>query len=143
MPQQDSRRAALVTGASYGLGAATAVALAREGYDIAITARRAENLNETAAALERLGARVTPVGLDLRSPASIAQAINAAIEAFGQIDLLVNNAGTTLRRLAIHVMRPEWDDMIAVNVTGTFLITQQIGRHLIERGREGAVVNVA
>jgi NAD(P)-dependent dehydrogenase (short-subunit alcohol dehydrogenase family) len=143
MTEATSRPTALVTGASYGVGAATALALARAGYDVAITATRAENLKETVAAVERTGARALPLGLDLRAAARIAETVAAAVAAFGHVDVLVNNAGTNLRRLAVDVKGAEWDDMIAVNVTGTFLITQQVGRHLIEHKRSGAIVNIA
>ena len=138
-----SRRTVLVTGASYGVGAATALAFMREGYDVAISATRAENLNDTLANLERGTARVVPVVLDLRSLASIEQAVGSVLAAFGHIDVLVNNAGSTLRRLAVDVTPSEWNDMVAVNVTGTFLMTQQVGRHLIASGRGGAIVNIA
>jgi NAD(P)-dependent dehydrogenase (short-subunit alcohol dehydrogenase family) len=143
MTEGQSRPTALVTGASHGVGAATALALARTGYNIAITGTRVENLRETVAAVERAGARALPLGLDLRQPTSVAQTVAAAVAAFGQVDVLVNNAGTNLRRLAVDVKPAEWDDMIDVNVTGTFLITQQVGRHLIERKRAGAIVNIA
>jgi NAD(P)-dependent dehydrogenase (short-subunit alcohol dehydrogenase family) len=143
MTEGQSRPTALVTGASHGVGAATALALARTGYNIAITGTRVENLRETVAAVERAGARALPLGLDLRQPTSVAQTVAAAVAAFGQVDVLVNNAGTNLRRLAVDVKPAEWDDMIDVNVTGTFLITQQVGRHLIERKRAVAIVNIA
>jgi NAD(P)-dependent dehydrogenase (short-subunit alcohol dehydrogenase family) len=139
----DPRPTALVTGASYGVGAATSLALADAGYDVAISATRVENLDETLRKLKQCGARALPIALDLRAPANIERALADAITGLGHIDLLVNNAGTTLRRLAIDVTLEEWNDMMAVNVTGTFLITQQVGRHLIDRGRGGAIVNVA
>jgi NAD(P)-dependent dehydrogenase (short-subunit alcohol dehydrogenase family) len=143
MNERQSRPAALVTGASYGVGAAAALALARDGYDVAITATRAENLKETVAKVESAGARAVPLVLDLRSQASIEQAVSATVAAFGHVDLLVNNAGTNLRRLAVDVTSADWNDMIAVNVTGTFFITQQVGRHLIGRKRGGAIVTIA
>jgi NAD(P)-dependent dehydrogenase (short-subunit alcohol dehydrogenase family) len=139
----DPRPTAFVTGASYGVGAATSLALAHAGYDVAISATQVENLDETLRKLKQCGARALPIALDLRAPASIERALADAITGLGHIDLLVNNAGTTLRRLAIDVTLEEWNDMMAVNVTGTFLITQQVGRHLIDRGRGGAIVNVA
>jgi NAD(P)-dependent dehydrogenase (short-subunit alcohol dehydrogenase family) len=143
MTEQTKRRTALVTGASYGVGAATALALARDGYDVAITATRAENLKGTVAALDGSGTRVLPLTLDLGAPASIERAMADVVAAFGHVDLLVNNAGTNLRRLAVDVTPAEWDDMIRVNVTGTFLMTQQVGRHLVARGCGGAVVSIA
>src|SRR5258708_6596083 len=98
---QLQRRAAFVTGASYGVGAATALALAGDGFDVAVSATSAENLDGTLAKLEALGARALPVVLDLRAQASIARALADAVAAFGHLDLLVNNAGANLRKLAI------------------------------------------
>src|SRR5262245_64833872 len=83
MAQQEHRPAAFVTGASYGVGAATALALAHAGYDLALSATRTENLKETLASLEGL-ARVVPLALDLRAPASIERAMTTVIDAFGR-----------------------------------------------------------
>ncbi len=143
MSGQDSRPAAFVTGASYGVGAATALALARAGYEVAVSATRAENLKDTLAQLEAASARALPLVLDLRSQASIEAAMAGVLAAFGHLDLLVNNAGTNLRSRAVDVTRAQWDDMMAANVSGTFFLTQQVGRHLIESGRLGTIVSIA
>ena len=145
MQEQKSagRPAAFVTGASYGIGAATALALARDGYDVAVTATRVENLANVVAQLHAMGARVVPVALDLRSQSSIEQAMSAAIEALGRVDMLVNNAGITLRRLALEVTPAEWDAVMGTNLTGTFFMSQQVGRHLIGSGRAGCIINIA
>jgi NAD(P)-dependent dehydrogenase (short-subunit alcohol dehydrogenase family) len=137
------KRAALVTGASYGVGAATARSLAHDGFDIAVTATRIENLADTVTMLEPLGARVVPVALDLRSETEIARAAADVIAALGGLDLLVNNAGVNLRKLAADVSREDWDVAMAVNVRGTFFLTQQVGRHLIATGRGGCIVSIA
>jgi NAD(P)-dependent dehydrogenase (short-subunit alcohol dehydrogenase family) len=132
-----------VSGASYGVGAATALALAHAGYDVAISATRAQNLSETVTALDVFGVRVLPLILDLGSRASIERAMHEIVAAFGGLDLLVNNAGTNLRARAIDVTPARWDEMMTVNVTGTFHLTQQAGRHLIEQRRSGAIVTIA
>jgi NAD(P)-dependent dehydrogenase (short-subunit alcohol dehydrogenase family) len=137
------RQAAFVTGASYGIGAATALALARDGYDVAVAATRVENLSNVLTQLDAMGARVVPVALDLCSQSSIEQAMAAPIKAFGRVDILVNNAGTTLRRLALEVTAAEWDAVIRTNMTGTFFLSQQMGRHLITSGRAGCIINIA
>jgi NAD(P)-dependent dehydrogenase (short-subunit alcohol dehydrogenase family) len=134
---------AFVTGASYGVGAATAFALARGGYDVAISATRAQNLSATVTALDAFGGRVLPLVLDLGSRPSIERAMHDIATAFGGLDLLVNNAGSNLRARAIDVTPAQWDEMMTVNVTGTFHLTQQFGRHLIEQRRPGAVVMIA
>src|SRR5690348_939830 len=95
-----SRPVALVTGASYGVGAATALALARAGFDVAITATGKENLAETITRLEATGVRIVPFALDLRAQASIKRVAADMLAAFGRIDVLVNNAGANLRKLA-------------------------------------------
>jgi len=93
MNRSADKKTAFVTGASYGVGAATALALARAGFDVAVSATRAENLAETVAQVEATGAQIIPVVLDLGSQFSIERAIADVTSAFGQIDLLVNNAG--------------------------------------------------
>jgi NAD(P)-dependent dehydrogenase (short-subunit alcohol dehydrogenase family) len=83
------------------------------------------------------------IELELRSQEIIESAIAKVIEKFGRIDLLVNNAGANLCRKAVDVTREEWDDMIATNLTGSFFLTQQVGRHLIARGAAGYIITVS
>ncbi|HLN40787.1 MAG TPA: SDR family oxidoreductase [Xanthobacteraceae bacterium] len=137
------RRTALVTGASYGVGAAIALALARDGFDVAVTATRLDNLAATMKALGAAGARALPLVLDLREDASIEQATADAMITFGGLDVLVNNAGANVRRLAVDVTGDDWDAVMAVNIRGTFFLTQQVGRHLIAAGSGGCIVNIA
>jgi NAD(P)-dependent dehydrogenase (short-subunit alcohol dehydrogenase family) len=132
-----------VTGASYGVGAATALALARAGYDVAITATHADNLRETVAQLADTGARVVPLTLDLRAHDSILRAFGEAMSAFEKVDLLVNNAAVNLRRLALKVKPDEWDTVIDTNVRGTFFLSQQAGRWWHVNEQPGCIVNVA
>ncbi len=140
--QSTGRQAAFVTGASYGIGAATALALARNGYDVAIAATRVENLSNVVTQLEATGARVAPMALDVRSQSSIEHAMATAIEALGRMDLLVNNAGITLKKLALEVTAEEWDAVLRTNLTGSFFMSQQMGRHLIGSGRPGCIINI-
>jgi NAD(P)-dependent dehydrogenase (short-subunit alcohol dehydrogenase family) len=132
-----------VTGASYGVGAATALALARAGYDVAITATRADNLRRTVASLADTGARVVPLVLDLRAQESIVRAFDEALAALENLDVLVNNAAVNLRRLALDVTPDEWDAVIDTNARGTFFFSQQAGRHWIAQKQPGCIVNVA
>jgi NAD(P)-dependent dehydrogenase (short-subunit alcohol dehydrogenase family) len=137
------RQAALVTGAAYGVGAATAVSLAGNGFDVVVSATRLENLASVVTRLESMGVRVVPVVLDLRSQSSIEHAMAEAVSAFGHLDLLVNNAGANLSKPATEVTPAEWDAVIGTNLTGTYFMTQQVGRHLIASGRPGCIVNIA
>jgi NAD(P)-dependent dehydrogenase (short-subunit alcohol dehydrogenase family) len=139
----DDRRVALVTGASYGVGSECALALGRAGFRLAITATRSSSLLAVLDRLRAIGTEALSLNLDLRSHQSIEQCAAAVLAHFGRIDVLVNNAAVNLRRNAIDVTRSEWDDVIATNLTGTFFLTQQVGRQLIGRAAQGQVVTIA
>ena len=141
--QNDSKRVAVVTGASYGVGAASALALARDGFDLVLTATRAPNLAATLGDLSKFGRNVLAIEFDLRSQEGIETMVIKALDHFGRIDVLINNASANLRRSALDVVRDEWDELIATNLTGTFFLTQQIGRHLIERQASGRIITIA
>jgi NAD(P)-dependent dehydrogenase (short-subunit alcohol dehydrogenase family) len=137
------RRTALVTGASQGIGAIIAGALARAGFDLVVSARNTETLATTSRDAHDAGSRVVPVALDLRDQDSIERAMRTAVDAYGEIDVLVNNAGVALRSTALDVTRAEWDEVMAVMLTGTFFMSQQMGRHLVAQKRSGAILNLA
>jgi NAD(P)-dependent dehydrogenase (short-subunit alcohol dehydrogenase family) len=144
MAEQAKRPMALVTGASYGIGAATAIGLAEDGFDLAVTDQRSDDLADTLDRIGQTGMRAVPIALDIRSQESIDQALRAALAAFGQLDVLVNNAGVpSLGKPAVDITRAEWDSVIAVNLTGTFFMSQAMGRCLIAAGRPGAIISVA
>jgi NAD(P)-dependent dehydrogenase (short-subunit alcohol dehydrogenase family) len=136
-------KVALVTGASYGVGAATALALARDGFHVVVTATRESNLDATLATVRETGQNAFGIELDLRSQLSIEKAAATTIEAFGQVDVLVNNAGVNLRSKAIETERDEFEDVLLTNVTGTFFLTQQIGRYLIARRTPGRIITIS
>jgi len=124
MAGQSGRRTALVTGASYGIGAAAAIGLAEDGFDVAVTDLATTPLSRTVAAIEAAGGRALPLALDLRQQASVEQAIADTVASFGALDVLVNNAGVpSPGRPAIELTRAEWDDNIAVNLTGTWFMS--------------------
>jgi NAD(P)-dependent dehydrogenase (short-subunit alcohol dehydrogenase family) len=139
----NARRVALVTGASQGLGAAIALRLARQGYDVAVTELTKAPLAGIVLEAESVGARAVPLELDICSQASVENSIDEAAEAFGRLDVLVNNAGVTLRRLAVDVTREEWQGVIDVNLTGTFFMSREFARYLIGRKCSGSVVSLA
>lgn len=138
-----ARRVAFVTGASYGIGAAIALALARDGFDVAVSATRIKNVAETSAKLKALGVRALPIVLDVRAHASIQNAISEIVKGLGGVDVLVNNAGVPLQKAILDITPAEWEGVMSTNLTGTFLLSQAMGRHLIERGSPGAIINVA
>ncbi len=136
-------RTALVTGTSAGLGRAIAVALAQQGYDLALTELSTDALKDTLADPAIAERKAVPVALDLRSQDSIKAAFEKAAKEFGDIDLLVNNAGRALLRPVVEVTDAEWDDVIDTNLKGAFFLSQLFGRACIAKGRPGAIVNMA
>ena len=136
-------RTALVTGASTGLGRATALALGRAGFDLALADLDADWLREVAAHPDLRGRKAVALALDLRSEDSIAQAMAQAAGARDAIDVLVNNAGVPLQRPATEVTWAEWDAVIDVNLKGSYFLATAFARHCRERSRGGAVISIA
>lgn len=137
------RPGALVTGASQGIGAAIAVALAREGYDLALTTTRAANLASTLKDVEALGARALAFSLDLSDVGGFEGAVANVIDALGTLDVLVNNAGITIRRAAVEVTPEDWEAIHGINLKGAYFLSQHMGRHLVAVRRPGCIVNIA
>jgi NAD(P)-dependent dehydrogenase (short-subunit alcohol dehydrogenase family) len=140
---KERRRTAFVTGGVTGIGAAIAVALARNGYDVAVSAREAARLAGTLGEIENAGARAVPVALELSSLDSIEAAAAGVFDAFGQVDLLVNNAAAPLLKAALEVTPQEWDSVMQPNLKGTFFLTQKVGLGMVERSTPGTIVNIA
>ncbi|HEY7059882.1 MAG TPA: glucose 1-dehydrogenase [Chloroflexota bacterium] len=136
---------ALVTGAGSGLGRAIAGALHGAGAQVVIT-ELPDLLDRAHAAAEEIGggAERAPhfLPLDVTSVASIQAMVDATLARFGQIDVLVNNAGVQVRRRALDVSEEDWDRVLDVNLRGAFFVAQRVGRHMVARGR-GKIVNVA
>jgi NAD(P)-dependent dehydrogenase (short-subunit alcohol dehydrogenase family) len=140
---QPQRRTAFVTGASQGIGAAVAVALARDGFDVAASSTHPDKLAGLLAQLKTAGARAVPVALDVRIQSSVEQAMAEVTRALGELDVLVNNAGVPLKKLALDVTPAEWETVMQVNLAGTFFMCQQMGRHLVATKRPGCIVNIS
>ena len=136
-----SGRVAVVTGASRGLGQTLARALARAGADLAITSRSLESLRPFQEEIERSGRRVVPLELDVRVEASIRAAVDAAHDAFGRIDILINNAGCNVRKRAADVTWNDWNLVLDTNLRGSFFMAQAVAAHMIPRG-SGRIVNI-
>jgi NAD(P)-dependent dehydrogenase (short-subunit alcohol dehydrogenase family) len=137
------RPAAFVTGASQGIGAAVALRLARDGFDVVVSSTRPEKLAPVIEGIRAAGARAVTVELDVREQASIERAMAEAVSACGRVDVLVNNAGVPLKKPALEVTPGEWRTVLDVNLRGTFFMSQQMGRHLVKTGRPGCIVSIA
>jgi NAD(P)-dependent dehydrogenase (short-subunit alcohol dehydrogenase family) len=132
---------AFVTGAATGIGRATAHALARDGYGVALVGRRAEPLEQLATEIRETGGNAIAAPADVASHDQTAAAVQATVEHFGGIDVLVNNAGIGSSAAVLDETLEGWDETLRINLTGSFIATQLVLPHLLER--RGAVVNVA
>jgi NAD(P)-dependent dehydrogenase (short-subunit alcohol dehydrogenase family) len=129
---------AVVTGGGQGIGAAVARALAREGASVVVAARSKERITAIARAVEGGGGRAKAVQCDVTDPASVRELAKAA----GPVDILVNNAGVAHSAPLLKITLDDWNRVLAVNATGTFLCTRAFVGGMLERKR-GAIVNVA
>ena len=135
--------AAFVTGGSTGLGYTIACGLARDGYDLAVSSSESGRLDTLLRDPAVQGRKVLPVQLDLRVEADITKGFGAAVDAFGDIDVLVNNAGRALIKPAVDVAWADWDDVITINLKGAYFLSRQFAAHCIARNRPGCIVSIA
>jgi NAD(P)-dependent dehydrogenase (short-subunit alcohol dehydrogenase family) len=134
---------AFVTGASRGIGRVIAVALAEAGADVALVARGADGLAETAAQVAAQGRKAFVIPADVTRQEEVAAAVAAAIEELGQVDVVVNNAGGSNFLVPFLDLRLSgWDKLIRLNLDSAMYVCHAIGAHLVERG-QGSVINVA
>ena len=135
-------KVALITGGGRGIGKIAAEALGSAGAKIVITGRRDEYLAPTAEALIQQGVTCVKVAADVTQPDDIARALDTALDTFGSVDILVNNAGQTWGQATEEMPVERWRQVIQVNLDGMFLMSQAVGRHMLERG-SGRIINVA
>ncbi|MEV7870006.1 SDR family NAD(P)-dependent oxidoreductase [Streptomyces sp. NPDC088124] len=128
---------ALVTGASSGIGAATARQLAERGASVAIVARRKARLEELAAEIEKAGGTALVVEADITDRTQAEAAVQQTVERFGQLDILVNNAGLMLLGPVVGADVEEWERMLAINVQGLLYTTRAALPHLLEAAEDG------
>jgi len=134
-------RVSLVTGASRGIGRAIARALALEGATVFVGARDEGRLAEVVREVADEGGKAVALALDVADRASVDAALQKILEAQGRVDHLVNNAGITRDNLLLRMKKEEWDQVIATNLTGTYLCTQAVLKPMLKQ-RSGRIVNV-
>ena len=140
-PDLFSHRVVLVTGGGRGIGREIALAFARLGADVVIASRNPENLTPTAADIEALGRQCLAVPTNVRDPAQVDALVERALERFGQIDFLVNNAGGQFPARPFDISDNGWRSVVDLNLNGTWNVTQRVARHMVERGF-GSIVNI-
>ncbi|HEY7818260.1 MAG TPA: SDR family oxidoreductase, partial [Vicinamibacteria bacterium] len=133
---------AIVTGASRGIGRATALALARKGFSVGLAARSADALLALESEIRDMGGRALSILTDVSDEASVGAMVGTASRDLGPIDLLVNNAGTLIRAPVTETDSAGWDHVLGVNLKGAFLCTRAVLPSMIER-RRGRIVNVS
>ena len=133
-------KTALITGAARGIGLAFAEAYVREGAKVAIADIDIDRACRSAASI---GDRAIAVETDVASQQSIDQAVEATIAAFGQIDILINNAGIFSAAPLIEIDRQDYQRVFDINVSGTLFMMQAVARHMIKRGNGGKIINMA
>ena len=132
----------IVTGGSRGLGLEIAHAFGQAGAKLVVTARREQWLNEAEKFLKDEGVAVDALICDVADVSSVEQLVQQTLQSNSKIDVLVNNAGLTWGAPAETMPLERWQQVIDANITGTFLMSQAVGRHMLER-KKGAIVNVA
>jgi 3-oxoacyl-[acyl-carrier protein] reductase len=137
-----SQRTALVTGASRGIGRACALSLSAAGHHVVLAARQMDKLETVAGEIREKGGQATVISLDLGSADNIRESMKALLAQVGRIDILVNNAGITKDMLAMRMKQEDWEEVLRVNLTGSFLVTQAAMQGMI-RERWGRIVNIS
>jgi len=132
---------AIVTGTSRGLGQYLARALAKAGADLVLTSRKRDALAEFEAEIRAMGRRSICLELDVRDHSSIQAMAKEAEAAFGQIHILVNNAGCNVRKPALDVTWDDWNLVLDTNLRGSFFVAQAVARGMIARGY-GRIINI-
>lgn len=135
-------KVALVTGASRGIGQAVAVALAKSGATVVVNyIGSIESAQHTLDLVKATGSDGILVQGDVSSAEDVANVVKEAVDAYGHIDILVNNAGITRDGLLMRMKEEDWDDVLTINLKGTFLMTKAVSRIMMKQ-RSGRIVNI-
>jgi NAD(P)-dependent dehydrogenase (short-subunit alcohol dehydrogenase family) len=135
-------KVAIVTGASSGLGVTFAQALAEAGASLEIAARRVDKLDEVANRLGSLGVKIKVFQCDVSSEAQVRSLLSDTEQTFGHVDVLVNNAGVAAMMPATDISIEDWNRVVSVNLTGSFLCARESAKRMIRRGG-GKIINIA
>jgi NAD(P)-dependent dehydrogenase (short-subunit alcohol dehydrogenase family) len=135
-------KTAVVIGGTSGIGRTLSLGLADAGADVIASARRQEQVEETAIEIERRGRQTLRLCSDVCNRASLEQLLAASLQRFGKVDILLNCAGIIKRMPTLSMPEKEWSDVLNTNLTGTLRACQIFGKHMLERGY-GRIVNTA
>lgn len=133
----------LITGAGSGIGRAASLAFAMEGAAIAAVDLRLEAAQATASAVEKVGRKAVALQVDVTQPDSVQAMVEQAVAGLGSLDVLINSAGVREIVPFLELPAEEWTKVIGTNLTGTFLCSQAVARHLIAQNKSGKIVNLS
>jgi NAD(P)-dependent dehydrogenase (short-subunit alcohol dehydrogenase family) len=133
---------AIVTGGGSGLGRVMALALAEAGANVVVCSRRLEVCEEVVNEIKALGRQALALAVDVTNPESVVQGLEKAVSHFGKIEILINSSGTVFETPATEMPLKQWQAMLDTNVTGTFLMCQAVGKHMIENAY-GKIINIS
>jgi 3-oxoacyl-[acyl-carrier protein] reductase len=134
-------KVAVVTGGNRGIGKAIALKLAQEGASVAICGTNEATLKEAAAEIEKLGVKSFQMKVDVSKGPEVEVFVKAVMEAFGKVDVLVNNAGITKDNLLLRMSEQEWDDVLNINLKSAFLMIKFFVKHMM-KARQGKIINI-
>jgi len=137
-------KVAVITGAGTGIGQGIAIAMAKAGASIVVDyVGKAEVAQDSIDQIEKLGGKVIGVNADISNPDDVAMLIQKTVEAFGKVDIFVNNAGIEKKFAFIDYPLDEWQKIMAVNLTGPFLCSQAAAKQMIAQGNGGRIINIS
>ena len=135
-------KVAIVTGASSGIGRATAFFLAKAGVDVVLAARRVEKLEEVAKEIEEMGQKALPIKVNVTEKQDIEKMVSETIKKFGKIDILVNNAGVLDSKNFLEIDDESWNKVLDVNLRGYLWTAQEAAKEMI-KNKSGKIINIA
>ena len=137
-----SGRVAIVTGGSIGLGRQMAEGLAEMGANLVLCARKKERCEQAAEELKQLGVKTLALACDVKNSENVRSVVQETVSHFGRIDILINNAGTAWGAPIEDMKLEHWNKVMETNLTGTFLFSQAVGKHMVPQ-RRGKIINIA
>jgi len=137
-----SGKVAIVVGGTTGIGQAIALGMVKEGANVIPTSRTLSKCEETVEKIKEMGAQSLLIATDVTDVNQVERLVRKVVEQFGRVDILVNSAGTTLRKSTVDITESEWNEVIDVNLKGTFLTCQKVGRVMLDQG-SGSIINIA
>lgn len=136
-------KVAIVTGGGRGIGWGISLALAGEGADVMVAARTRDEIQAVAQEIRAMGQRGAAFPVDVSDAVGVEAMVAATLERFDRVDILVNSAGISHQAPITEISDEDWDRVMAVNVTGTFLCSQVVGRRMLKQGTGGSIINIS